>query len=146
MPVVKAKNSEWLDATVFVQEIAKRTPKNDAFVYRVRRLLRVVMPHAKQVTEDQQQVYDEFTMRDADDKPVFSGPGELVLTDPGACRKKVRALMETTAELLVEPITSEELSAEGIKITGDLAFKAGPLLLDPKIDASGVTESSAVDS
>jgi hypothetical protein len=134
----------WHTAAFALQELSRRQPKDDSFVYRMRRLLRVVMPEGEDIEERRQAIASELAMRDDSGKPVFAAPGQMAISDPPELNRRVKELFSTRVELTFEPLRPEELKAQGIKLTGDLAYRLGPLLLDPEVGPEGVAEEAAL--
>lgn len=145
MPVLRVAGEDILNGHVFVEHVSRQQPKNDAFTFRMRTVLRAIVPVARQIQEDRQEILDSFTMRDGNGKPVYVSADQMALTDPAECRRKLKALLMTEHEILVTPLTFEELKREGIKINADLAFKAGPFLLDPEVTPDGVHSDAGVE-
>lgn len=146
MREITEKSSVWLDAAMALQELAQRQPKTATFAFRVRRLMRVVLPIAEDVEQSRSAIIDRYTERAADGQPVAAGPNQVRLTDADACTRELRELMAIEVTLRVEPIRAEDLEAEGIVPTPSLAYRLGPLLTEPAIGGDGVRETAAVQA
>lgn len=144
--VVEARSGEWLEATYALQQqVAPRQPKTMAFSFRVRRLLRVLLPLAEDLEESRRELIDKYSQRDEDGNPVSVGEDGVKLTDARAFQNELKALMGQVVALSVEPLTSDDLDAQGIVLSPAAAYALGPLLVEGEMTGDGVREAARRD-
>lgn len=144
---VSAKASAWVTANAYLKELAKRPSKSSEFPYRMRRLLRVVSQEAELIEQARQDVANQFVKRDpTTNAPIMITHETPALTDPFEFDVKIKGLMDKVIELVLEPLTKEELEREGLHINGDMCFNLGPLLIDP-LDTTpdGIVEAALIE-
>jgi hypothetical protein len=111
----------------------------------MRRLLRLVVPIGEDIEASRNAIQERFTLRDGNGKPVMAGPNEVAFSDPFGLDMELREFLKVMEEHDVEPLTPEELKREGIILTGDQAYRLGPLLAEPAVSEHGVKEVALVE-
>lgn len=141
---VQARNSVWYEIAAALKEFARIKPRTAAFAFRVRRLMRAIVPLGEDIEEQRQELIEIHRAIGSDGIPLRS-EGGVPLTDAIAFGRELRELMSEVVTLEVEPIRAEELEKEGIILTPDLAYRLGPILLEPANTSDGVQEIALVE-